>query len=78
MDKYIEYCTNNIYTLFPKEYDAKIADSILEIFRKRDNIDIFNYLFMTSIIWWEFQNVVVDVLFVYCGFFKTIDFSNCG
>jgi hypothetical protein len=36
------YCTNNIYTIFPKEYDAKIADAILELFRKRDNIDVFN------------------------------------
>lgn len=42
MDKYILYCTTNIYTLFPKEYDAKIADAILELFRKRDNIDVFN------------------------------------
>ena len=42
MDRYIEYCTTNIYSIFPKEYDAKIADSILELFRKRDNIDVFN------------------------------------
>lgn len=41
-DLYIEYCTNNIYTLFPKEIDAKIADAILELFRKRDNLEIFN------------------------------------
>ena len=42
IDKYIEYCTTNIYSIFPKEYDAKIADSILELFRKRDSIDVFN------------------------------------
>ncbi len=41
-DLYVEYCTNNIYTLFPKEADAKIADAILELFRKRDNLEIFN------------------------------------
>jgi hypothetical protein len=41
-DLYVEYCTNNIYTLFPKETDAKIADAILELFRKRDNLEIFN------------------------------------
>jgi hypothetical protein len=41
-DLYVEYCTNNIYTLFPKEADAKIADAILELFRKRDNLLIFN------------------------------------
>ena len=42
IDKYVEYCTDNIYEIFPKEYDASIADAILELFRKRDNIDIFN------------------------------------
>tara|TARA_R110001632_G_scaffold148164_1_gene265233 strand:+ start:245 stop:1225 length:981 start_codon:yes stop_codon:yes gene_type:complete len=42
IDKYIEYCTKNIYEFFPKKYDARIADSILELFRKRDNIDVFN------------------------------------
>jgi DNA-directed RNA polymerase specialized sigma24 family protein len=41
-DLYVEYCTNNIYTLFPKEADAKIADAILELFRKRDSLEIFN------------------------------------
>jgi hypothetical protein len=42
MDLYIEYCTNNIYTLFPKEIDAKIADAILELFRKREFLDLSN------------------------------------
>ena len=41
-DLYVEHCTTNIYTLFPKEQDAKIADAILELFRKRDNLDVFN------------------------------------
>lgn len=41
-DLYIEYCTTNIYTLFPKENDAKIADAILELFRKRDSLEVFN------------------------------------
>ena len=36
VDLYVDYCTNNIYTLFPKENDAKVADAILEIFRKRE------------------------------------------
>jgi hypothetical protein len=35
----VEYCTNNIYTLFPKENDAKIADAILELFRKRESLN---------------------------------------
>jgi hypothetical protein len=41
-DLYVEYCTTNIYTLFPKEGDAKIADAILELFRKRDDLEVFN------------------------------------
>jgi hypothetical protein len=41
-DLFTEHCTNNIYTLFPKKDDAKIADAILELFRKRDNLEIFN------------------------------------
>jgi len=42
MDLYIEYCTYNVYNIFPKGQDAQIADAILELFRKRDAIDIFN------------------------------------
>jgi hypothetical protein len=42
IDDYVEYCTENIFELFPKEYDAQIADAILELFRKRENLDIFN------------------------------------
>jgi hypothetical protein len=54
IDEFVEHCTNNIYTLFPKKDDAKIADAVLEIFRKRDNIDIFNkkalYIYIREII----------------------------
>jgi hypothetical protein len=54
IDEYIIYCTTNIYTLFPKEIDAQIADAILELFRKRENIDIFNkkalYIYIREII----------------------------
>jgi hypothetical protein len=35
MDEYVEFVSLNIYKLFPKEFDAKIADAILELFRKR-------------------------------------------
>ena len=42
IDRYVEYCTNHIYDFFPKNEDAQIADAVLELFRKRDNIDIFN------------------------------------
>jgi hypothetical protein len=54
MDLYIEHCTNNIFTLFPKEEEAKIADAILELFRKRDQLTIFNkkalYIYIREII----------------------------
>ena len=42
VDQYVEFVTDNIYDIFTKPYDAQIADAILELFRKRDNIDIFN------------------------------------
>jgi hypothetical protein len=42
MDEYVEFVSLNIYEIFPKEYDAKIADAILELFRKRASIDVFN------------------------------------
>ena len=54
IDEYVNHCTKNIYTLFPKENDAQIADAILELFRKRENIDIFNkkalYIYIREII----------------------------
>ncbi len=42
IDQYVEYVTDRIYILFPKGNDATIADAILELFRKRDAIDVFN------------------------------------
>ena len=42
MDLYVEYCTENLEVLFSKDQDAKIADAILELFRKREHLDIFN------------------------------------
>lgn len=54
LDEYLEYCTLNIFKLFPKEKDAQVADAILEVFRKRENINIFNkkaiYLYVREII----------------------------
>lgn len=42
IDLYVQYVTDHIYEFFPKGNDAAIADAILELFRKRDNIDVFN------------------------------------
>jgi len=54
IDLYTDYCTKNIFEIFPKEYDAQIADAILELFRKRENLDVFNkkalYIYIREII----------------------------
>jgi hypothetical protein len=42
IDIFVEYTTQNIYELFPKKNDAQIADAILELFRKREDLDVFN------------------------------------
>ena len=54
MDEYINYCTQNIYKIFPREGDARIADAVLELFRKREHLTIFNkkalYIYVREII----------------------------
>lgn len=42
LKQFTQYVDLNLFTLFPKQRDAQIADAILELFRKNDNIDIFN------------------------------------
>lgn len=42
IDLYVNYCTDNIFKLFPRKDDAQVADAILELFRKREDINIFN------------------------------------
>ena len=42
MDIYVDHVSNNLFELFPKGNDAAIADAILELFRKRESLDIFN------------------------------------
>ena len=54
IDDFTEYCTENIFELFPKGEDAQIADAILELFRKREYLDVFNkkalYIYIREII----------------------------
>lgn len=54
IDAYVEFISGNIYKLFPKDNDAQIADAILELFRKRESIDIFNkkaiYLYLREMV----------------------------
>jgi len=42
IEQYIRYVDTHIFTLFPKTQDAKTADAILELFRKRETLEIFN------------------------------------
>ena len=42
LQQFAKYVDANLYVLFPKQNDARIADAILELFRKNENLDIFN------------------------------------
>ena len=42
MDYYVRYMDYNIFDLFQKERDRKIADSLTELFRTRDNLYSYN------------------------------------
>ena len=39
---YVDYCSERLFELFPKKHDAAVADAILELFRKREHLDVFN------------------------------------
>ena len=42
VDEFIKYVDFHLFDFFPKSEDAKTADAIMELFRKRENLDIFN------------------------------------
>ena len=42
LQQFTKYVDAKLFELFPKQRDAQIADAILELFRKNENIDIFN------------------------------------
>lgn len=42
VEMFVKYVDDNLLDLFTKEDELKVADAILEIFKKRENIDIFN------------------------------------
>ena len=58
LDKYVDlfviHVSENIYELFPKKNDAQIADAILELFRKRETLEVFNkkalYIYIREIV----------------------------
>ena len=42
VDIFVDHVSENIFELFPKKNDAQIADAILELFRKRELLEVFN------------------------------------
>lgn len=42
IDLFIQYVDDNLLEIFPKDQDARVGDAILELFKRRENIDIFN------------------------------------
>jgi hypothetical protein len=42
IEMFIKHLDDNLMDLFDKDDEVKAADAILEIFKKRENIDIFN------------------------------------
>jgi len=68
MDAYVEYCYNNINSIFTNQTDIHVADSILHIFEDRENIEQFNkkalYVFIRERTGLETNNItkVIKVL----------------
>jgi hypothetical protein len=42
IDLFIKEVDDNLLELFPKPQEARVGDAILELFKRRENIDIFN------------------------------------
>lgn len=42
IDLFIKEVDDNLLDLFPKPQEARVGDAILELFKRRENIDIFN------------------------------------
>lgn len=42
VDAFIAHVDKNLWKYFPKEDDARTADAVMELFRRRESLDIFN------------------------------------
>lgn len=42
MDLFIQHIDESLLDIFPKDQEARVGDAILELFKRRENIDIFN------------------------------------
>ena len=72
IDYYVSYCSKNLNNLFPKEEDKKVADCILELFRNRDKIDIFNkkalYIYIREMMDVKTPNITKNAKILYSIF----------
>lgn len=57
IDKFVKYCSEHLFEMFPKPNEARIADAILELFRKRENLEVFN----KKALYIYIREMVVDV-----------------
>jgi hypothetical protein len=87
----LDYWDNNITNIFRRQKDINVADSVLELFRKRANIDNFNkkalYIMireMTGSNTQHITRVINQMKNYYAGMMKefhingSIDTSNTG
>lgn len=42
LEKYIQHIDSRLSDIFPNSEEAKIADAIMTVFKKREKIDVFN------------------------------------
>jgi transposase-like protein len=68
IDSYVKYIDENIDNLFSLEIDKSIAYAVLQIFRRRENLEVFNkqhfYLYVREITGQNTANVtkVIKIL----------------
>ena len=42
IDYFTEYVDKNMFTIFKKEHDRKVCDAVNVLFKRRENLEIFN------------------------------------
>ena len=65
LDLYVKFMGIQIFDVFKKEEELKVADAILEVFRRRDNLEIFNkkaiYIYIREITGIETPTITIVV-----------------
>ena len=68
IDSYVKYIDDNLDSMFSADTDKSIAEAVLQIFRRRENLEVFNkqhfYLYVREITGQNTANVtkVIKVL----------------